>query len=533
MWSIIILCSVILIGCETSGNSGAIPVIRPAKIDLNGVRGFAVVENSSNAPKTRADGDETDNENGETSYSHSLYTIDENGELHIAIFYFEVVASEGGDTEVMKEVSNALQVVPALVSDLGKYILFSGCGYEMNNNIIMSDEARAICESYVQNDIYHESTYLIRKSDGALFNVQGQSIFTYSFMMHYDDGNIFHSFTYNYFHDTKTFGWHIPTYKYMTSPKGNLFAQSPYNISKIVDNGDAIDVKVLTQEIKELSRFIVDANENIYICDREYYLDIYLSNGGFDAIDISYYLNGCRWTPSTFDMKVDNNNIPYLFLVKEEEKSEYNEYGELVTYATPCITAGILSDGKYIERNKIDIPSYTSEPYNSIMDPITYPHYIGYSNGDFKWFLSEDFFWYSEEDNNRKFKILTYNKDRDEWILEDIPEDLRNIFTEKYDFLLCGIKSYGVNVKGNTFEINEIDVANKSYRQYSFDVDVSYIKSQSHRAYITNGTPYLTIGGKSSENGADVSFTINLANGENNSTFASDNRNVVSFFRIN
>ena len=135
MWSIIILCSVILIGCETSGNTGNTgnstpPQIRPAKIDLNGVCGFAVVENSSNTAKTRAYGNETDNENEESSCSHSLYTIDENGELHISIFYFEVVPSEGGDTEnpqteIMKEVSNALQVVPSLVSDLGKYILFS------------------------------------------------------------------------------------------------------------------------------------------------------------------------------------------------------------------------------------------------------------------------------------------------------------------------------------------------------------------------------------------------------------------------
>lgn len=517
MWSIIILCSVILIGCETSGNSGVIPQIRPTKIDLNGVRGFAVVENSSNTAETRADGDES-------SYSHLLYTIDENGELHLSIFYFEVVPSEGGDTknpqtEVMKEVSKALQVVPSLVSDLGKYILFSGCGYEMNDTI-MSDEARAICESYVQNDYYHEKTYLIRKSDGALFDLSGQQIFTYSNMTHYDNSDIFHSFTSNYYHDTKTFGWHIPTYRYMTSPKGNLFAQSPYNISQIVDNGDAIDVKVLTQEISELSRFIVDANENIYIYGREQYLDIYFSNGGFDAIDMRSQNDSDVFDnfPIIFDMKVDDNHIPYLFLV-----GQYTNSGE--AYNEGYIKAGILSEGKYIERNRIPITSYSWAPYYG--QHVTYPHYIGYSNGDFKWFLPQEF-W-----NFQLFKILTYNKDRDEWILEDIPEDLRNIFTEKYDFLLCGIKSYGVNVKGNTFEINEIDVANKSYRQYSFDVDVSYIKSQSHRAYITNGTPYLTIGGKSSENGADVSFTINLANGENNSTFASDNRNVVSFFRIN
>ena len=107
------------------------------------------------------------------------------------------------------------------------------------------------------------------------------------------------------------------------------------------------------------------------------------------------------------------------------------------------------------------------------------------------------------------------------------------MFTEKYDFLLSGIKSYGVNIRSNTIEINEIDIVNKSYRQYSFNVDISYIKSQSYVATMLNEIPYLFVHGKSSESGADVSFSINLANGENNSTFSTDNRNVVSFFRIN
>ena len=534
MWSIIILCSVILIGCETSSGNGIPPQIRPAKIDLNGVRGFAIVENSSNTAETRAGGEES-------SCSHLLYTIDENGELHISIFYFEVVPSEGGDTEnpqteIMKEVSNALQVVPSLVSDLGKYILFSGCRYEMNNTII-SDEARTICKRYTENNSEQNMTYMIRKSDGALFDLSNQNIFTYSLIsLVYNDG-IFNGwfnyiFSSQYYNDSRTFGWHIPTYRYITSPKGNLFTLSCYNdrIYQIVDNGNAIDVKLMTQDYHTygLSRFIVDANENIYIYNRSrHYLDIYLSNGRFDAIDMKYYCSsGLEEGPVIFDMKVDDNNIPYSFFVKEY----FDDNGELIT----DIIAGILSDGNYIERDKIIISEYTYMPYSGDMDsPIIYPHYIGYSNGDFKWLLSQEFMTKGKEFIDGTFKILTYNKDRDEWILEDIPEDLRNIYTEKYDHLLCGIKSYGVNVKGNTIEINEIDIVNNSYRQYSFDVDISFIKSQSYMATMLNETPYLFITGKSSESGADISFVINLANGENNSTFATDNRNVVSFFRIN
>ncbi len=503
---------------------------------MNGVCGFAVVENSSNAPKTRADGNEMDNENEESSCSHLLYTIDENGELHISIFYFEVVPSEGGDTEnpqteVMKEVSNALQVVPSLVSDLGKYILFSGCRYEMNDTI-MSDEARAICKRYTENNSEQNMTYLIRKSDGALFDISYQYLFTYRWMSpaYYEYG-----YSYTYSKDSRALGWHIPTYRYLTSPKGNLFTLACDNdrVYQIVDNGNAIDVKQMTQDYDTggLSRFIVDANENIYIYNEfRGYLDIYLSNGRFDAIDMSYYSNpddkGSLTRPRIFDMKYDDNNIAYSFF--DSIYYDY-DYDNKDIICVTNITASILSDGNYIKRNKIAIPLYTTAPYLHLHEPFTYPHYIGYSNGNFKWFLSENFF----EGGDRMFKTLTYNKDRDEWILEDIPEDLRNIYTEKYDHLLYGIKSYGVNVKGNTIEINEIDIVNNSYRQYSFDVDISFIKSQSHMATMLNETPYLFVNGKSSESGADVSFMINLANGENNSTFATDNRNVVSFFRIN
>ena len=540
MWSIIILCSVILIGCETSSGNGIPPQIRPAKIDLNGVSGFAIVENSSNAAETRAGGEES-------SCSHLLYTIDENGELHISIFYFEVVPSEGGDTEnpqteVMKEVSKALQVVPSLVSDLGKYILFSGCRYEMND-IIMSDEARAICEEYTQYNSEQNMTYLIRKSDGALFYLDYAPIFTYSNMTAAYDNGMFDGYHYmgfisQYYNDPRSIGWSMPNYRYLTSPKGNLFTLACYNdrVYQIVDNGNAIDVKLMTQDYETdgLSRFIVDANENIYIYNEcRGYLDIYLSNGRFDAIDMRYYSRpndaGSLTVPRIFDMKYDDNNIAYSFF-----DSTYYDYDNdvSVTY----ITASILSDGNYIERNKIAIPLYTTYPYLHPENPLTYPHYIGYSNGNFKWFLSENFFephYSSNLGDDRIFKTLTYNKDRDEWILEDIPEDLRNIYTEKYDHLLYGIKSYGINVKGNTIEINEIDMVNNSYRQYSFNVDISFIKSQSYMATMLNETPYLFITGKSSESGADVSFMINLANGENNSTFATDNRNVVSFFRIN
>ena len=223
-----------------------------------------------------------------------------------------------------------------------------------------------------------------------------------------------------------------------------------------------------------------------------------------------------------FDMKVDNNGGAYIFFLENHDSGPY-------------IKAGILSNGKYVESSGISIPGYTHAPYATYGgNPVIYPHYIGFSNGDFKWFLSQEF-WsdYYNNEPTKTFKTITYNKDSDEWILKDLPKELYDLLTKRYDSLLCGIKSYGVNVSSNLIEVSEIDIENESSRQYTFNIDLSFIKSQRYIATTLNGSPYLIINGKNSDSGANISLKINLTNGENNSTFAPDGRNVVSFYRIN
>ena len=145
------------------GTNPSTPSIRPYKIDMAGVQGFAIVESTSNAPRTKADrdGDGVDddmpNGNGVVNTSpYSLYNIDENGDLQVSIFYFEVAPSEDGQVnngpneQVLKELTGVLQIVPSLVTDLGKYILFSGCQYHIADSEI-SDEAKTICDTFIQD----------------------------------------------------------------------------------------------------------------------------------------------------------------------------------------------------------------------------------------------------------------------------------------------------------------------------------------------------------------------------------------------
>lgn len=521
----ITLLTIILLNCcsdlkPESSLSGKLS-IKPVGIDLNGVTGFAIVDNT---PVTRTEGEQT------TTAPQSIYSIDENGNVKLSIFYFEVHTSEdesGNITQIQiqKEISDALQVVPSLVTDLEKYILFSGCQYQINDSIL-SEEALLICKRFIIENTKPNMVYIIRKSDGALFDLSNQSIFTYSYMEPIDEfsGTYYYWFS-PYYVEYNALNQYIPTYRYMISPKGNLFAQSccDDHIYQFVDNGDAIDLKQLTQDydVNTLPRFIVDKNENIYL----YYvlgafsrnIDIYFSDGGFDSIDIT---SDCHLF---FDMKVDDNGGAYMFY--------------LVNYGLgPYIKARILSDGKYVESSGIILPGYTHNPYDTYGgDPVIYPHYIGFSNGDFKWFLPQEFWedYYNDDGTTNTFKTITYNTNRDEWILKDLPKDLDDLLTKKYDSLLCGIKSYGVNVDGNFIEVSEIDIENESSRQYTFNIDLSFIKSQRYITTTLNGLPYLIINGKSSYSGANISLKINLINGENNSTFAPDGRNVVSFFRIN
>ena len=476
------------------------PSIRPYKIDMAGVQGFAIVENTSKSPRTKADinGDGVDDDmpNGNESEAvntspYALYTIDENGELHVSIFYFEVVQSENGDTdasytEVMKEVSNALQIVPSLVTDLGKYILFSGCQYQILDSDI-SDEARSICESFIQSKgwVYQDVTYMIRKSDGALFDLSGQSIFCYTAHDELDAG-----FYYPKYEGPESY---IPQATYLTSQQNNLFVLggNPHAVYRVEDNGDAVDFRQMTQYIDNKCLFSIDATENIYIAElhsdiRE--LDIYGANGGFNL----YQFNSYTWI---FDRIIDESGTPFIFIA-----SDYSEFlsARLINCSVEFISKQEFNGQEFRYKESI---------------------YVGCNDNFYNWC---DY-----------CSILSYNKNTHQWSLRNISNDIQQILEADYDTIVYGSKTYCATVKGNSIEVIKIDFSSETYRTYSLDIDMSSIIPTSYGGHMRQDVPYMTIKGRSPINGAEVSFTIDLISGVNNSSFAQDGRNVVSFFRIN
>lgn len=465
------------------------PSIRPQKINMTGVQGFAIVENTSNAPRTKADINGDGGKAVNTS-PYALYTIDENGELHASIFYFEVVPSEDGstdvsNTEVLKEISNALQIVPSLVTDLGQYILFSRCQYHIVDSEI-SDQAKTICDTFIQNKSqFYDVVYLIRKTDGALFDL------TDSFFFCYTEYHEWHTGRYksNYY----GLGFYIPSVTYPTSIRNNLFVlgSQPRAVYKVEDNGDAVDFKQMTQDV--VGGFCVDSSENIYVVN--WYLGddygrevhIYGANGGFNL----HRFDSEMWF---IDMKTDESGVPVIFLTSGN--SDF-----LSARLTNC-SVEVLSETDF------------SGQFFNYKDH----QYIGYYNDSYNWCD------YSS--------ILSYNKNTHQWSLRNLSDEILQLLSASYDAIVYSSKTYCARLKGNSIEVIEIELASETYRAYSFNIDSNFIPT-SFGGRMIQDVPYMIIEGRSPINGAEVTFTIDLISGVNNSTFAQDGRNVVSFFRIN
>ena len=128
--------------------------------------------------------------------------------------------------------------------------------------------------------------------------------------------------------------------------------------------------------------------------------------------------------------------------------------------------------------------------------------------------------------------ILSYNKNTHQWSLRTLSNDILQLLDADYDTIIYGSKIYCARLNGNSIEVIEIELASETYRTYNFNIDMNFIPI-SFGGRMMQGVPYMTIEGRSPINGTEVSFTIDLISGENNSTFAQDGRNVVSFFRIN
>lgn len=532
--SLLLCVAFLIVGCDFLGKehnneSNVNFTIKPAKLDMNGVHGFAVIEND---PTTRADGDSS----SEGTAPYSLYSIDENGNIFLSIFHFDIIVTEGDDgtiteTQIKKEISNAVQVVPNLVTDFGKYILFSHCRYTLNETVL-SEEAIEVCREFIEskNLLYPDNqTYMIRKSDGALFDLSGQDIFEYRSIQ---DG-----------HENL---YYIPPFRYLISPSGDLYSMKYYYdgyihgvcVYKISDNGNALDVRQVTQwhdsgiDHRCGYRLGVDVNDNVYLAEVEGNVHVYFSDGLYSVLPpLGVYLG-------VIDFQADDSGNLYLFRCSHRQ-------GGMDTSDETTIYALKLDRDNYIVRDTLllsgdylwftwDVSADGPNGGDKSRPALKYPRFIGYSDNTFSWVImgcinAED---YLHQTKKVLIGVLSYNTVLDEWTYEDKTE-LAEGLLEGYDIVSYGVKCYGVNVGESSVEVTEVDVIESNSRTYTLDAPIPSSVLNEYCINDINGVPYLMISGHSIYGGFGTSFTMNLINGENNASFGSDSRKVVSFFRIN
>lgn len=193
-------------------------------VDLSNAKALALVQeggNAANAPRRlRADGQDPD----EPTHKF-LYTVDEDGNMHAAIFYFNEVDS----TTNTKALRLSIENIFAVGDD---YLWLYGCQYDCDDLDLLPEKAR----KYVQEQIDASRkrpghyNYLIRKTDGALFDLTSLTVLPIDW-----DGSIKNSVKTS--NDLKQYGMVAQVGKELYWAEGNYQG----GLRKLVDNGSTMD----------------------------------------------------------------------------------------------------------------------------------------------------------------------------------------------------------------------------------------------------------------------------------------------------
>lgn len=495
--------------CEGSEDKGPIEFqVKPLSIDMRGVTGFTVLEN--NITEGRAD--ESDQFFVEYYTKSTLYSIDANGEISMTVFYFEITSNQEGNqiSSVEKEIKNSLQIVPYLMTDLGDYVLLSGCKYQITNPNI-SQDAIDFCNNYLMMGKEHGMEFLLRKSDGALFDLTDEAnqinTFTYQIIYSNQDQTLFVSNGEILARmENEDCFCSIAPNSYQTTSTEKLFFLSPQaTIKKIENKGNAIDITQKTQShsAPDHIRFAVDNNENIYIYDNmnenAKYLQLYNSDGSYNTISLQ--------NKRLLDFRADKLDNLYLFTTEAKANGEDHLF------------VNTIINGENHMLLECDVKTNQVE-------------YLGFNNVEFSWLCGD--ITSSEIAANHDLSILTYNIAENCVTKSPISQQFQALLEGNFDIKHIGKTSYFVNVLESSIEVTSYNILDDSITTTTYQTeDIKYIAGRNLNIIDNNGDIYLHIKGRNTANGAKATFFINLATGDNSSNFAKDNRTVSSFIRIN
>lgn len=151
-------------GCNKDNKDGKFNI---SGIDLTGVKYLALGSQGGNA------------KGGETKdgahVQSMLYSIDENGEMQLVAYEYEC-DEEGLETELSRNIGiNICQAVP--VGE--KFIWLVGCRYVCDDYSGFSEDMQDRIRGMVQHSVEYPENFLIRKSDGKIFDLNGINAFPF------------------------------------------------------------------------------------------------------------------------------------------------------------------------------------------------------------------------------------------------------------------------------------------------------------------------------------------------------------------
>ena len=194
-------------------------------VNLNNAKALALVQEGTSPAKAprRMPADE-----GEKPQTKFLYTVDEEGNMNAAIFYFNEVDS----TTNTKALRLSIENIFAVGDD---YLWLYGCQYDCDDLDLLPEEAR----KYVQEQIDASRkrpghfNYLIRKTDGALFNLTDLTVLPLNWEGKIEMGGMKLTTS----NDLKQYGMVAQVGKELYWAEGNYQG----GLRKLVDQGSTMD----------------------------------------------------------------------------------------------------------------------------------------------------------------------------------------------------------------------------------------------------------------------------------------------------
>lgn len=209
-----------LVSCEDEPSSSSKLTFKG--VNLNNAKALALVQEGNGGSKAprKMPADE-----GEKPQTKFLYTVDEEGNMNAAIFYFNEVDS----TTNTKALRLSIENIFAVGDD---YLWLYGCQYDCDDLDLLPEKAR----KYVQEQIDASRkrpghyNYLIRKTDGALFDLTSLTVLPIDW-----DGSLKNSVKTS--NDLKQYGMVAQVGKELYWAEGNYQG----GLRKLVDNGSTMD----------------------------------------------------------------------------------------------------------------------------------------------------------------------------------------------------------------------------------------------------------------------------------------------------